>query len=208
MKRMEVEEISKNSFVGIWKLENDNLLKKIIEFFNLNHENHKQGTLALGKVDKSKKDLLEMSINPKQIKENNIEIFKEYINNLVDCYNDYQEQWGFIKNWKRIYIGPFKIEKHLISGHHLESNCDRQNINSSHKILSWITFLNDIDDDEGNLVFNYLNVAIKPKKGMTLIFPSDWTHLHQQNIMKNNEKFTIRGSFHFPDTLDDEEQKK
>ena len=90
----------------------------------------------------------------------------------------------------------------------MESNCDRQNINSSHKILSWITFLNDIDDDEGNLVFNYLNVAIKPKKGMTLIFPPDWTHLHQQNIMKNNEKFTIRGSFHFPDTLDDEEQKK
>ena len=27
-------------------------------------------------------------------------------------------------------------------------------------------------------------------------------------FMKNNEKFTIRGSFHFPDTLDDEEQKK
>ena len=59
MKRIEIEGISKSNFIGIWELENDDLLKKIIEFFNLNQENHKQGTLALGKVDKSKKDLLE-----------------------------------------------------------------------------------------------------------------------------------------------------
>ena len=114
---------------------------------------------------------------------------------LYQTIKDTLEEQGFI----------FKIEKHLVAGHHLELNCDRQNINSSHKILSWITFLNDIDDDEGNFVFNYLNLSVKPKKGTTLIFPSDWTHLHKQNIMKNNEKFTIRGSFHFPDTIDSED---
>ena len=202
MKRINAEEINGKNFIGMWDIENDNLLKNIIDFFNNNHESHKPGTIALGKTDKNKKDLLELTINPKQVKENKIEIFNEYINNLIECYNDYQEQWDFLKNWQRIYIGPFKIEKHLVSGHHLELNCERQNINSSHKILSWITFLNDISDDEGNIIFNYYNIAIKPKKGTTLIFPSDWTHLHQQEVMKNSEKFTIRGSFHFPDTID------
>tara|TARA_B100001248_G_scaffold163654_1_gene123636 strand:- start:9057 stop:9668 length:612 start_codon:yes stop_codon:yes gene_type:complete len=202
MKRINTEEIYGKNFIGMWDIENDNLLKNIIDFFNNNHESHKPGTIALGKTDKNKKDLLELTINPKQVKENKIEIFNEYINNLIECYNDYQEQWDFLKNWQRIYIGPFKIEKHLVSGHHLELNCERQNINSSHKILSWITFLNDISDDEGNIIFNYYNIAIKPKKGTTLIFPSDWTHLHQQEVMKNSEKFTIRGSFHFPDTID------
>ena len=202
MKRIEIEEISKSNFIGIWELENDDLLEKIIEFFNLNHQSHKQGTLDLGKVDKSKKDLLEMLMSPKQIKENKLEVFIQYINSLVDCYNDYQDQWGCIKNWNRIYVGSFKLEKYLVAGHHLDFNCERQNINSSHKILSWITFLNDLDDDEGALHFKYLDISIKPKKGMTLIFPSDWTHLHQQNIIKNTEKFTIRGSFHFPDLLD------
>tara|TARA_B000000609_G_C24174066_1_gene352508 strand:+ start:808 stop:1419 length:612 start_codon:yes stop_codon:yes gene_type:complete len=202
MKRINTEEINGKNFIGMWDIENDNLLKNIIDFFNNNHESHKPGTIALGKTDKNKKDLLELTINPKQVKENKIEIFNEYINNLIECYNDYQEQWDFLKNWQRIYIGPFKIEKHLVSGHHLELNCERQNINSSHKILSWITFLNDISDDEGNIIFNYYNIAIKPKKGTTLIFPSDWTHLHQQEVMKNSEKFTIRGSFHFPDTID------
>ena len=202
MKRINTKEINGKNFIGMWDIENDNLLKNIIDFFNNNHESHKPGTIALGKTDKNKKDLLELTINPKQVKENKIEIFNEYINNLIECYNDYQEQWDFLKNWQRIYIGPFKIEKHLVSGHHLELNCERQNINSSHKILSWITFLNDISDDEGNIIFNYYNIAIKPKKGTTLIFPSDWTHLHQQEVMKNSEKFTIRGSFHFPDTID------
>ena len=202
MKRINTEEINGKNFIGMWDIENDNLLKNIIDFFNNNHESHKPGTIALGKTDKNKKDLLELTINPKQVKENKIEIFNEYINNLIECYNDYQEQWDFLKNWQRIYIGPFKIEKHLVSGHHLELNCERQNINSSHKILSWITFLNDISDDEGNIIFNYYNITIKPKKGTTLIFPSDWTHLHQQEVMKNSEKFTIRGSFHFPDIID------
>tara|TARA_A100001388_G_scaffold269715_1_gene246415 strand:- start:5158 stop:5769 length:612 start_codon:yes stop_codon:yes gene_type:complete len=202
MKRINTEEINGKNFIGMWDIENDNLLKNIIDFFNNNHESHKPGTIALGKTDKNKKDLLELTINPKQVKENKIEIFNEYINNLIECYNDYQEQWDFLRNWQRIYIGPFKIEKHLVSGHHLELNCERQNINSSHKILSWITFLNDISDDEGKIIFNYYNIAIKPKKGTTLIFPSDWTHLHQQEVMKNSEKFTIRGSFHFPDTID------
>lgn len=202
MKRINAEEINGKNFIGMWDIENDILLKNIIDFFNNNHEHHKPGTIALGKTDKNKKDLLELIINPKQVKENKIEIFNEYINNLIDCYNDYQDQWDFIKNWQRIYIGPFKIEKHLVSGHHLELNCERQNINSSHKILSWITFLNDIDDNEGNMIFKYYNIVIKPKKGTTLIFPSDWTHLHQQEVMKNSEKFTIRGSFHFPDTID------
>ena len=202
MKRINAEEINGKNFIGMWDIENDILLKNIIDFFNNNHESHKPGTIALGKTDKNKKDLLELTINPKQVKENKIEIFNEYINNLIECYNDYQEQWDFLRNWQRIYIGPFKIEKHLVSGHHLELNCERQNINSSHKILSWITFLNDISDDEGKIIFNYYNIAIKPKKGTTLIFPSDWTHLHQQEVMKNSEKFTIRGSFHFPDTID------
>tara|TARA_Y100000768_G_scaffold142965_1_gene106496 strand:- start:716 stop:1327 length:612 start_codon:yes stop_codon:yes gene_type:complete len=202
MKRINTEEINRKNFIGMWDIENDNLLKNIIDFFNNNHESHKPGTVALGKTDKNKKDLLELTINPKQVKENKIEIFNEYIDNLIECYNDYQNQWDFLKNWQRIYIGPFKIEKHLVSGHHLELNCERQNINSSHKILSWITFLNDINDDEGNIIFNYYNFAIKPKKGTTLIFPSDWTHLHQQEAMKNSEKFTIRGSFHFPDAID------
>tara|TARA_B100000161_G_C33470411_1_gene377740 strand:+ start:284 stop:895 length:612 start_codon:yes stop_codon:yes gene_type:complete len=202
MKRINTKEINGKNFIGMWDIENDNLLKNIIDFFNNNHESHKPGTIALGKTDKNKKDLLELTINPKQVKENKIEIFNEYINNLIECYNDYQEQWDFLKNWQRIYIGPFKIEKHLVSGHHLELNCERQNINSSHKILSWITFLNDISDDEGNIIFNYYNITIKPKKGTTLIFPSDWTHLHQQEVMKNSEKFTIRGSFHFPDIID------
>ena len=132
MKRIEIKQNSSNNFIGIWKLENDDIFKKIIDFFNTNHAEHRPGVLPNGELDKSQKDLIELSITPKLIKENKLEFFKEYINNLVNCYNDYQDQWDYVKSWNRIYIGPFKIEKQLQSGHHKGFNCERQNINSSH----------------------------------------------------------------------------
>jgi hypothetical protein len=75
------------------------------------------------------------------------------------------------------------------------------NINSSHKVFSWAYYLSDIDDDEGSVDFKYLNLSFIPKKGTLLIFPADWTHIHRENIMKNNEKYLLRGCFHFPDTF-------
>ena len=75
------------------------------------------------------------------------------------------------------------------------------NINSSHKVFSWAYYLSDIDDNEGSIDFKYLNLSLVPKKGTLLIFPADWTHIHRENVMKNNEKYLLRGSFHFPDTF-------
>ena len=59
-----------------------------------------------------------------------------------------------------------------MSGHQKEYHCDRNNIHSSHKSLSWTTFLNNVEKDEGKMTFKYFNQSFQPKKGLTLMWPS------------------------------------
>jgi len=201
MKKINLKSKSKNHFIGAWKIDNNQINENLINFFNQDHENHVHSLDDSNNSDSKKSDFIRLNISPKRVKEEKLSIFNEYLEYLLECYQDYQKEWDFLENWNRVFIGNFFIDKFLISGHHEEYHCDRENIDSSHKILSWATFLNDIDDDEGNIEFKYLNTVIKPKKGTTLIWPSDWTHLYKENTIKKNEKFVIRGCIHFPDTI-------
>jgi len=188
-----------NHFIGSW-LMNEKNLNEIIDFFNSSHESHTAGKVGNGNIDKTKKDCIELLINPREIEEKKLEFLKNFLSEIKNCFVDYTSQWDYLdSNWNKMYIGSVLIQKFLASGHHTEYHCDRQNINSSHKSLSWITFLNNIEENEGLMDFKYFECSIKPKKGLTLMWPSDWTHLHRQNLLKSQDKFIIKGNIQFID---------
>ena len=62
--------------------------------------------------------------------------------------------------------------------------------------LVWMTYLNDVND-QGETEFLYQEVKIKPKKGLTLIWPSDWTHTHRGIPSNSEEKWIITGWFNY-----------
>ena len=59
-----------------------------------------------------------------------------------------------------------------------------------------MTYLNDVTD-KGETEFKHYNHKVKPKAGLTLIWPVDWTHTHKGNICLNEEKMIITGWFNF-----------
>ncbi|MDC0474057.1 2OG-Fe(II) oxygenase [Hyphomicrobiales bacterium] len=201
MEKIEIKKNQTKSFIGSWSINNDSLAEDIINFFDKNHERHKLSTSLIGKIDKKQKNFIEFKITAKEINDKKIVIFSKFVEILVSCFKDYKKNWDFLNKWEKLYLGEIILEKHLTSGHHLAFHCDKMNINSSHKVFSWIYYLSDIDNNEGSIDFKYLDLSFVPKKGTLLIFPSDWTHIHRENIMKKNEKYLLRGSFHFPDTF-------
>tara|TARA_B100002019_G_scaffold241579_1_gene217630 strand:+ start:4163 stop:4813 length:651 start_codon:yes stop_codon:yes gene_type:complete len=201
MEKIEIKKSQTKSFIGFWNINNDELIKDITSFFDENHEKHYVSFNNDGKINKKEKDFLEFKITAKEIKNKEIDIFSKFVEILTSCFKDYKKNWDFLNKWEKLYLGEIILEKHLIAGHHLAYHCDKMNINSSHKVFSWAYYLSDIDDDEGSIDFKYLNLSLVPKKGTLLIFPADWTHIHRENVMKNNEKYLLRGSFHFPDTF-------
>ena len=55
-------------------------------------------------------------------------------------------------------------------------------------------FLNDVPDGGGTEFAYYPEVKIKAKKGLSLIWPTDFTHTHR-GIVSQHEKWIITGWF-------------
>jgi prolyl 4-hydroxylase len=117
------------------------------------------------------------------------EIAKKYIEVYPFC--NYYSPWGIIERVLiQHYIPPdggFKVwhtERHQIQ----TPNCYRH--------LVFMTYLNDVEDG-GETEFFHQNLKIKPKKGLTLIWPADWTHTHRGLVSNTQEKYVLTGWFSY-----------
>lgn len=52
-----------------------------------------------------------------------------------------------------------------------------------------MTYLNDVKEG-GSTYFSHYDLEIEPRKGLTLIWPAEWTHAHRGNILKAGKKNT------------------
>ena len=117
---------------------------------------------------------------------------------LHKCYNDYKDQWPFIKETiKTVDIPRFNIQKYNPGGHYAKIHSERSTTQSMHRIFAWMTYLNNVDDG-GFTNFTHYGLKIKPEKGKTLIWPSEWTHAHTGEVLKKGLKYIITGWMHFP----------
>ena len=71
---------------------------------------------------------------------------------------------------------------------------------SAARMITFMTYLNTID---GSTEFMYQKLSIEPEKGLTLLFPSDFTHTHKGNASKTGEKRFITGWFSYSEIHDD-----
>jgi hypothetical protein len=62
--------------------------------------------------------------------------------------------------------------------------------------LVFMTYLNDVTD-AGGTEFLYQGITVQPRKGLTLIWPADWTHHHRGVVSPTQEKYIITGWFSF-----------
>ena len=60
-----------------------------------------------------------------------------------------------------------------------------------------MTYLNDVDD--GGTEFMYQKLISPAKKGLTLIWPSDWTHTHKGQISQTQTKYILTGWLNYRD---------
>jgi hypothetical protein len=59
-----------------------------------------------------------------------------------------------------------------------------------------MTYLNDITD-EGETEFFHQQIKIQPRKGLTLIWPADWTYTHRGITSPTQDKYIITGWFNY-----------
>ena len=59
------------------------------------------------------------------------------------------------------------------------------------RCLVYMTYLNDVNN--GGTDFKFQNLTTPAKKGLTVIWPSDWTHLHKGQVSQTDTKYIITG---------------
>lgn len=56
----------------------------------------------------------------------------------------------------------------------------------------FMTYLNDVTDG-GETEFYHQQIKIQPKKGLTVLWPADWTHTHRGISSPTQDKYIITG---------------
>ena len=64
-------------------------------------------------------------------------------------------------------------------------------------IVSFIFFLNTIEDEEDGELEFINGVKITPKKGNLILYPASWDIMYKHNISKNQDKYTITGKLYY-----------
>jgi len=197
MKRINLLSDSKPNFIGCWFLNTNIICDDIIDFFEKNKNLHHQGTTGTGVNIKHKKTT-DITIKPNNLSDINYKVFKDYFEELQECYLDYKDQWPFLKNFlNSVNIGSFNVQKYLPGDHFSNLHSERTQLSTLHRVFAFMTYLNDVDDG-GTTDFEYYKLKIKPEKGKTLIWPAEWTHAHTGSVLNSGSKYIITGWLHFP----------
>lgn len=77
---------------------------------------------------------------------------------------------------------------------HTERGIPTEPVVSRH--LVFMTYLNDVTD-AGETEFFHQKIKIKPEKGLSIIWPADWTFVHRGVTSPTQEKYIITSWFNY-----------
>ena len=123
-----------------------------------------------------------------------------YLSQLKTVLLEYIEKYPQCNSYNPFEVViPPQVQKYKPGGgffpwHTERPHAKNQEIASRH--LVFMTYLNDVTD-AGETEFALQNLKVQPRKGLTLIWPADWTHTHRGIASPTQEKYIVTGWYHF-----------
>jgi len=172
----------------------DELCDNIIELFDL-EENKKDGRTLSG-VNKEIKDTTDFTIPNDDKKWEKIYNFlvKELHKNIKLYNKKIMNDYNFDKLIpKKIFIEGLMVQRYLKGigkyVYHDDGLTDYKN--NKRRIITYIWYLNDIEEGGETEFFN--KYKIKPKTGKIVLFPANWCFPHCGKVPLSSNKYIITG---------------
>jgi len=183
--------LPKRSFIGGWFI-NDKVCDALIKYFN-NTDNKRQGMIEDEDgpgINIDKKDCTETPISP----DSNEQVWYDYKTELKKVLDLYIEKYPDANNVAKFRLTEnTNIQYYKPGGGFKTWHTERETISTRH--LVFMTYLNDVDD--GGTEFKNQKIKLPAKKGLTVMWPTDWTHTHRGVISNTQDKYIITGWFNY-----------
>jgi hypothetical protein len=183
-----------NSFIGVSYIQDLSVCDELIDFFERHPQYKFAGTVSDRFDDQAKKSteisFRDISSDLKQKYYDELKkVSDEYISNYYFCDVGVQP-WGIVE--------PGKIQKYLPGEGFYKWHTERTSsiFPYCNRHLVYMTYLNDVTD-AGETEFFHQQVKVRPKKGLTLIWPADWTHTHRGITSPTQTKYIVTGWYSF-----------
>ena len=186
-----VKKFPKESFIAKFSMSHQ-LCDDMVSFFKSQRNHQTQGEVGVNKIDKEVKDSIDLSCVP----QNPNYPLSEYYLHINKCIHSYQKIYPEIKKhysfnlWK-----PFNIQYYKKGGGFKIWHSERMSPLVTNRLLVFMTYLNNVPD--GGTEFKYQKLKVKAEKGLTLIWPPDFTHTHKGQVSKKHEKYIATGWIDF-----------
>lgn len=132
--------------------------------------------------------------------ENNPGLKTKYLTALSDCLTKYKKSYKtctWTEEWQ--FNGSMNIQKYPPGRHY---SVPHSEIDYTFPLIKrhlvFMTYLNSIKEGGGTKFFNQ-KLVVKPKKGLTLIWPAHWTHTHIGIPAPKETKYVSTGWYEFSD---------
>ena len=183
-----------NNFIAGWFMNDLNICDDLIHLIEKSKEKYTGLTGTHKVVNKLVKDSTDLSIHSSSF----APPIKSYLKELSNITKEYKKKylysdkdqcgWGIVES--------FNIQRYLPKQGYHALHYERNGIKSSSRLLTFMTYLNDVNDG-GETEYYYQKVKIKPVKGLTLIVPVDWTFTHRGIVSLTETKYIVTGWFSY-----------
>jgi len=180
-----------NNFIHGWYMDTK-ICDDLISFFEANKQHQEPGSTGSGVTDFKKSTDISIAVTneaPQPIK-NYFDCLDPFVKNYIKMYPHLNE----VAKWR--VVEKCNIQKYKAGEAFFGTHCENSNINTSHRMLVFQTYLNTVTDG-GETEFTTYNLKMKAKKGLTIFFPSGWTHPHRGVVSLTQEKYIITGWFSY-----------
>jgi len=187
MKPHHVNEL--NNFIAGWYMEDVDLINTLLRISK--DESRSVKGMSGFRVNEEVKKSLDQNLGDYP------DLFLSYCKNLELVIEKYSEIYKYSISDQMAILEGINVQYYKKNDAYYKFHFERTNspiptIYKRH--LVFITYLNDVDKD-GETEFYYQQVKVKPEKGLTILFPADWTFTHK-GIPSEEEKSIVTGWIH------------
>jgi prolyl 4-hydroxylase len=183
---------SSGNFIGAWTPNDVILCDELINYHQTN-PNKGPGLQGVGEINLSIKNSVDCGIYDQELLR---KYTVDYLQPVLDKYIEKYPYCNYYGAW-RVAEYP-NVQYYPPGGGYLGWHTERVNheLRSAVRHLAFMTYLNDVND-AGETEFFHQELKIKPKKGLTVIWPTDWTFTHRDVPSMTEEKYIATGWYSF-----------